>query len=81
MTQTALLAIIGVILAVYALARPPQRKSVRLFVPFWTVTAGLVNSCILLIALDYLVEWEIKAPGWKFVLGNLAFFLPIAVTV
>ncbi len=80
MTLGTLLTIIGVMLAIYALARPPQRRSIILFVPFWPVMAGLIISSILLISLDVLVQWGVRAPGWKFGLGTTAFLLPIVVT-
>jgi len=80
MTLGALLAIVGVILAIYALAKPPQRKSIGLFVPLWIVIAGLSVSGVLLLALEILVQWDVRAPGWKFALGTVAFLVPLAVT-
>ena len=81
MTLGALLAIIGVILAIYALARPPQRKSIGLFVRLWVVIVGLSISGLLLLSLEILVQYEARAPGWKSALGAMAFLIPIAVTV
>jgi len=81
MTLGGLLAIIGVILAIYALARPPQRKSIGLFVPLWVVIAGLGTSGLLLLALGALIQWQVTSPGWRFALGTAAFLIPIVVTL
>ena len=80
MTLGALLTIIGVIVAIYALARPSQRKSIGLFVPLWVVIVGLSISGFFLLLLEILVQWESKKPGWKFAFGTMAFLLPIGVT-
>lgn len=44
-----LLALIGIIIAVYALAQPVQRRSVRLLVPVWLVISSVIISASLLI--------------------------------
>ncbi len=79
LTLGELLAIIGVILAIYALAKPPQRKSIGLFVPLWVVIVGIVFSVVLVLILHALIQWVVKAPAWRFFLGTVAFLIPIGV--
>ena len=80
MTLGALLTIVGVIVAIYALARPSQRKSIGLFIPLRVIIVALSISGFFLLSLEVLVQWEIKTPGWKFAFGTVAFLLPIGVT-
>lgn len=81
MSLGALLTVIGVILAVYALARSSQRKSMGIFVPFRPILSGIALSAGLLIALEVLTQWNVESPTAKFILGLTAFLIPIGVTV
>ncbi|MBN2582159.1 MAG: hypothetical protein JXL80_03760 [Planctomycetes bacterium] len=68
---------VGIVLAVFALARPAQRRSVCLFVPLW-ISVGLVIPVGLLICLDVLDHWKIDVPLWlSFSFRTVAFFAPI----
>ena len=49
MSLEGLLALIGIIIAVYALAQPVQRRSIRLLVPIWLVILSVIISVSLLI--------------------------------
>ena len=81
MSLGALLTVIGAILAIYALARPPQRKSIDIFVPLWPIVSGIALSAGLLIALEVLTQWKIESPAARFILGLTAFLAPIGVTI
>jgi len=73
-----LLTITGIIIAVYAFARPVQRRSLRLFVPVWLIPVSLFVSACILIYRYYVLTF-----GYEFYpLADLismvcAFFLPI----
>ena len=81
MTLSGLLAIIGILIAVYALARPAQRKSIGLFVPLRAVIVGLSVSGGLLIALEVMLQWEVACPPATFALGTGAVLIPIGIAV
>ena len=80
MSLGALLAVIGMILAIFALARPSQRKSISIFISLWPILSGIVLSAVLLVILDVLTQWKIESPSAKFFLGLSAFLIPIGVT-
>ncbi len=78
MTLGSLLTIIGLVLAIYSLASPSQRKSISLFVPLWIPYTALGFSGVLLIVLELLIQWDIKSPLSIFLLGTTAFTIPLA---
>lgn len=49
MSLTGLLTVIGIIIAIYALAQPIQRKSTHIFVPIWLIILLTIISVIILI--------------------------------
>jgi len=73
-----LLTVIGIIIAIYALAQPIQRLSVHIFVPIWLIILLICSSAIILI-------WRYAIPTlhYKFLprsdLASIicAFFLPV----
>lgn len=81
MTLGGLLAIIGIMIAVYALARPAQRKSIGLFAPRRFIIIGLSISAVLLIALEIMLQWKVVCPAATFGLGTGAFLIPIGLAV
>lgn len=78
MSLDGLLTLVGIVIAVYALAQPIQRQSVRLFAPKWFIFLSIIISAILLL-------WRYAVPTFCYqfypesdmasVLG--AFFFPI----
>ncbi len=61
MSLTGLLTVIGIIIAIYALAQPIQRKSIHIFVPIRLIILLIIISVIILI-------WRYVVPtlGYKF---------------
>jgi hypothetical protein len=51
-TLEGLLTFIGILIAVLAVARPVQRRSLILFVPLWGLGAAMLVSLVLVIARD-----------------------------
>ena len=78
MSLEGLLTLIGIVVAIYALAQPIQRRSVPLFVPIWFVLFSIIISAGLLI-------WRYAVPTfcydfypWSdFASMVSAFFFPI----
>ena len=82
MTLDGLLAIIGIIVAIYALARPIQHQSIMLFVPWWVVLTAVAVSCLILLSLDGLDTWNVPVcPGVTFGAKTVAFVFPVAAGI
>ena len=85
MTLEALLAFIGILVGVFAVARPVQRRSLSLFVPLWVLPAAIGVSFVLLICRDAPLG-VIPAFGWPLplVLYGLtlgSFVIPVGAAV
>ncbi|MBE3038999.1 MAG: hypothetical protein IMZ62_09340 [Chloroflexi bacterium] len=82
MTLDGLLAIIGIIFAIYALASPSQRQSINLFVPCWVVPGAVLVSYLILNGLDGREAWKVPVcPEVAFVLKILAFLFPVGAGI
>ena len=82
MTLEGLLAIAGIIVAVYAMAQPVQRRSIGLFVPIWLVPSSLVLSAGLVLWKEvadvfgyYLLPWA------DCLVIVMAFLSPVITTI
>jgi hypothetical protein len=63
MTLEGLLKFIGVVVAAWAIARPVQRRSLRLFVPAWCLPLAIGSSIALIICRD--APFGVRPPfGW-----------------
>jgi len=81
-TLNGLLAIVGIIIALYALARPIQQQSVKLFVPYRWIAVGLGISGLVLLALEALALWEIDVGPWvSFSMQVAALATPVGVAL
>jgi hypothetical protein len=84
-TLEALLTFIGILVGVFAIARPVQRRSLILFVPSWVLPTAIGLSLVLLICRD--APFGVSPPfGWRLplVLYGLtlgAFLIPVAAAV
>ena len=85
MTLEALLTFIGILVGVFAIARPVQRQSLILFVPVWLLPAAIILPLVLLICRD--APFGVIPPfGWPLplVLYGLtlgAFLIPVGAAV
>jgi hypothetical protein len=84
-TFEGLLAFIGVLVAVLAIARPVQRRSLSLFVPMWFLGAATVLSLILIVFREAPLgvappfRWRLDLVLFGLTLG--AFVLPVGAAV
>jgi len=73
-----LLAIAGIIVAVYAIAQPVQRRSIMLFVPVWIVAVALLLSVGILVWRKGVEAFGYEFYPWSdFASTVTAFFLPV----
>ncbi len=85
MTFEALLTFLGILVAVLALIRPVQRRSLRLFVPAWRMSSALLLSLALIVCRD--APLGVPPPfGWPlstvlFALTLLSFLVPVAAAL
>jgi hypothetical protein len=85
MTLEALLAFIGILVAIVAVARPVQRRSLTLFVSTWWLSAAILLSFFLIICRD--APFGVRPPfGWTlpivvFGLTIAAFVVPILAAI
>ena len=85
MTFEGLLAFIGVLVAVLAIARPVQRRSLSLFVPMWFLGAATVLSLILIVFREAPLgvpppfRWHLDLVLFGLTFG--AFVLPVGAAV
>ena len=78
MSLEGLLTVIGIIIAVYALAQPVQRKSLPLFIPVWLVPVFLLLSVLILIWRYAVLTFGYEFYPWADIVSIVcAFFLPI----
>lgn len=81
MTLEALLTFFGILVAILAIARPVQRHSLNLFLPWWCLGSGILLSLVLIICRD--APFSVSPPfGWSlskvmFGLTVGAFIVPI----
>ncbi len=81
MTLEGLLAIAGIIVALYAVAQPVQRRSVGLFVPVWLVPGSLVLSAVILLWREGGRAFGHEfSPRGDFAMTVASFALPIVAT-
>jgi hypothetical protein len=84
-TLEALLTLIGILVAVLALVRPVQRRSLALFVPMWLLPAAILLSLALIVCRD--APFGVSPPfGWPlsvvlFSLTMGAFLIPVGAAV
>jgi hypothetical protein len=84
-TLEALLTFIGILVGVFAIARPVQRQSLILFVPLWLLPAAIVLPLVLLICRD--APFGVIPPfGWPlplvlYCLTLCAFLIPVGAAV
>lgn len=78
MSLEGLLAIAGIIVAVYAIAQPVQRRSIMLFVPAWVVPIALLISAGILLWRKGVETFGYEFYTWSdFASTVTAFFLPV----
>jgi len=76
-----LLAIAGIVLAVYAIAQPVQRRSISLFVPGWLVPFSLLLSAVVLFWREGASVFGYEFFSWSnFTLTVVSFFFPVIAT-
>ncbi|MHC4618996.1 MAG: hypothetical protein ACYTEQ_14730 [Planctomycetota bacterium] len=82
MSLEGLLAIAGIVLAVYAIAQPVQRQSISLFVPLWPVPCSiLLSAAVLFWRLGVSVFGYQLLPWPNFASTLFAFLLPVGATL
>ncbi len=78
MSLEGLLTVIGIIIAIYALAQPIQRLSVHIFVPIWLIILLIGSSAIILIWRYAVPTLHYKFLPWSDLASMIwAFFLPV----
>lgn len=78
MSLEGLLTVAGIIIAIYALAQPVQRRSIHIFVPIWLLILLIVFSVGILIWRYAVPTFCYKFLPWSdFASMILAFFLPV----
>lgn len=81
MSFEGLLAISGIVLAVYAIAQPVQRRSISLFVPGWLVPFSLLLSAVVLFWREGASVFGYEFFSWStFTLTVVSFFFPVIAT-
>ena len=81
MSLEGLLAIAGIVLAVYAIAQPVQRRSISLFVPGWLVPFSLLLSAVVLFWREGASVFGYEFFSWSnFTLTVVSFFFPVIAT-
>jgi hypothetical protein len=84
-TLEALLTFIGILLAVLAIVRPVQRRSLTLFVPMWRLPVAILLSLVLIVCRD--APFGVSPPfGWPlpvviFGLTMGAFLIPVGAAL
>ena len=82
MSLEGLLAIAGILLAVYAIAQPVQRRSISLFVPGWLVPFSLLLSAVVLFWREGASVFGYQLFPWSDLASTLlAFFMPVSATL
>lgn len=78
MSLEGLLTVIGIIIAIYAMAQPIQRLSVHIFVPIWLIILLIGSSAIILIWRYAVPTLHYKFLPWSDLASMIcAFFLPV----
>jgi hypothetical protein len=75
MTLGALLTFFGILVAILAVARPVQRLSLRLFVPWWPIVLALMLSFGLIVCRD--APYGVKPP-FRWPLAQTLYWLTVA---
>ena len=60
MTLDGLIAVAGILLAIVAIADPIQRRSITLFVPIWTLWAGMLLALVAVGFLKAADLWQLN---------------------
>lgn len=82
MSLEGLLAVAGIILAIYAIPQPVQRRSINLFVPAWLMPAALSLAAIVLFVSEWVTTFECPVPRWfGFTVTAVSFGLPVVATL
>ena len=82
MSLEGLLTVIGIIIAIYAMAQPIQRLSVHIFVPIWLIISLIIFSAVILMgryAVHTFCHYEFFEfyPWSDFISMTSAFLLPV----
>ena len=82
MTLDGLLAFFGILIGIYAIADPIQRRSLLLFVPFrWLVGALFLSLVFILIPSAAEIWWYPLSPFTLFILRVLSFAIPVVAVL